>query len=154
MSRTLWGLVKNAHMTIKPPLITEQFSSAILYSADTASSTLLWVQPAGKGSPLTTTGEPGRPPGRLLPPRPAPAAPATVALLWTSDLSSGLCRVLCKLSLSLPLQPCIPTTDKEILELPLMFKGNTTEQPTITFCVRRRDICASGKGGSVPQQPI
>lgn len=34
-----------------------------------------------------------------------------------------------------------------------MFKGNTTEQPTITFCVRKRDICASGKGGSVPQQP-
>lgn len=45
-------------MTIKPTLITKQFSSAILYSADTASSTLLWVQPAGKGSPLTMTGEP------------------------------------------------------------------------------------------------
>lgn len=101
--RTLWGLVKNAHMTIKPTLITEQFSSAILYSAHTASSTLLWVQPAGKGSTLTTTEEPGRPPGRLLPPHPAPAAPATVALLWTSDLSSGSWRMLCKLSLSLPL---------------------------------------------------
>lgn len=30
--RTLWGLGKNAHMTIKPIFITKQFSSAILYS--------------------------------------------------------------------------------------------------------------------------
>lgn len=84
--------------------------------------------------------------------------PPPHSLFGTTDMFSVLYKELCKLGGKSPFPTRFtptPLTRKFCSSLRRMatFKGNTTEQPTTTFCARKRDNWALGKAGSVLQAP-
>lgn len=80
--------------------------------------------------------------------------PPPYSLFRTTDMFSVLYKELCKLGGKSPFPTRFtptPLTRKFCSSLRRMvtFKGNTTEQPTTTFCARKRDNQALGKASSV-----
>lgn len=146
---TLWGLGKNAPMTIRPTFTTKLFSGAMLYSTDISPSP--WLGSSLQGAVHFPPREQGRCVGFSTAPHPtiSKCSPSTPFLV--RDKGHGLSYIKCRINLAYVPSPNRLTPTPQTRESRshqrqgLKFFGDTVKQPAIIFTVRERGTCPQGQ---------